>query len=198
MTDERWRLFVGLPAPPDVREQIDRKTAALRTAEPHARWVATSNLHVTLLFLGDLGATEVPGIVAAIHDVARGHAPYQIELQGAGTFGSGRRGRTVWLKVGRGRVETAALCTDLAAALQSGEAAQDAAREPSPHLTLARAAGSALVTRARAELADLTLRWHIEHVHLYRSRLGRGPPVYEELAAVRLGEEQLGARSAPA
>jgi RNA 2',3'-cyclic 3'-phosphodiesterase len=189
---ESWRLFIGLPAPPDVREEIDRRTAALRDVDLRARWVTASNLHVTLLFLGDRCASDVPAIVAAIEDIARRHDAYDLELKGAGAFGGGRGGRTVWLRVDGGRAETAALATELGAALEPADSADERvarrdSADPKPHLTLARAASPALVGRVRLELHDLSFRWRVEHVHVYRSRLGHGPPVYEELAAVRLG-----------
>jgi 2'-5' RNA ligase len=209
---ERWRLFIGLPASGEVRDEIDRRTAALRDVDPRARWVTASNLHVTLLFLGDRPAADVPEIVAAIEEVARRHDGYELELNGVGAFGGGRGGRTLWIRVEGGRAETAALARDLAAALEPADtggeriaegqsadepiarrrsadehlARRDSA-DPKPHLTLARAAGPALVGRARMELHELSFRWRIDHVHLYRSQLGQGPPVYEELAAVRLG-----------
>lgn len=192
---ERWRLFIGLPPPREAREEIERRTAALRDADRRARWVAASNLHVTLLFLGDRPAEDVPGIVAAIEDIAQRHDRYELELKGAGAFGGGRGGRTLWLRVEGGRTQTAALAGELAARLESSETAERAdehiersdAVDPKPHLTLARAAGPELVGRARVALYELSFRWRVEHVHLYRSRLGHGPPVYEELAAVRLG-----------
>jgi RNA 2',3'-cyclic 3'-phosphodiesterase len=189
---EGWRLFIGLPAPRDVRDEIDRRTAALRNVDPRARWVAAINLHVTLLFLGDRPASEVPAIVAGIEDIARRHDAFELELRGAGAFGGGRGGRTVWLRVDGGRAETAALAAELAAALEPADSADERiarrdSTDPKPHLTLARAAGPALVGRARVELHELSFHWRVEHVHLYRSRLGSGPPVYEELAAVRLG-----------
>jgi RNA 2',3'-cyclic 3'-phosphodiesterase len=189
---EQWRLFIGLPAPPSVRDQIDRRTAALRDVDPRARWTTPQNLHVTLLFLGDRAAADVPHIVAAIDQVARRHDGYELELNGAGAFGGGRSGRTLWLRIEGGRAETAALAEDLAAALEPPNVPdhrmtrRDSAN-PKPHLTLARAAGPALVGRARTELHELSLSWRVEDIRLYRSRLGNGPPVYEELAVVRIG-----------
>jgi 2'-5' RNA ligase len=183
---ERWRLFIGLPPPDDPRAEIVRRTTRLHGLDPRARWVIAPNLHVTLLFLGDREPADVPPIVAAIEGVARRHVPYELELDGAGSFGGGRRGRTVWMRIGRGRLETAELANDLASVLSDDES-DDQAGDARPHLTLARAASGALAARARDELAGVQIGWRVERVHLYRSRLGHGPPVYEELAAVRLG-----------
>jgi 2'-5' RNA ligase len=187
-----WRLFIGLPAPANVRDEIERRTVALRDVDPRARWVTPQNLHVTLLFLGDRAAAEVPAIVSAIERIARHHDGYDLELKGAGAFGGGRGGRTLWLRVEGGRAETAALAVELATALDPADSADERmgrrdAADPKPHLTLARAAGPALVGRARVDLHDVSFLWRVERVHLYRSRLGSGPPVYEELAAIRLG-----------
>jgi RNA 2',3'-cyclic 3'-phosphodiesterase len=183
---ERWRLFIGLPPPDEARTEIARRTAFLHDLDAGARWVSPANLHVTLLFLGDRDPADVAGIVRAIEDVTRRHVPYRIELDGAGSFGGGRRGRTIWLRVGRGRTETAALAADLDTVL-SDDGSDDQGADVRPHLTLARAASGDLAARARAELLAPPIGWPVEQIHLYRSRLGHGPPVYEELATVRLG-----------
>jgi 2'-5' RNA ligase len=183
---ERWRLFIGLPPSDEARAELVRRTARLHEVDPRARWVIAPNLHVTLLFLGDRDRVDVAPIAAAIKDVAREHEPYLLELDGAGSFGGGQRGRTVWLRVGRGRVETAELANDLSRVLLD-EQSEDQGAEARPHLTLARVASGALVARASDMLVTAAIGWRVERVQLYRSRLGHGPPVYEELAAVRLG-----------
>jgi RNA 2',3'-cyclic 3'-phosphodiesterase len=185
--DTRWRLFVGLPPPPAARDEIARRTAALRDVDRRARWVPATNMHVTLLFLGDRDPADVPAIAAAIGDVAAGLEPYRIELGEQGTFGGGRRGRTLWLRVERGAPETVGLMRELTRVLRTDMSEeQDSAVRP--HLTLAREAGRELVERARQELSAIpAVGWTTASVHLYRSRLGQGPPIYEELAALPLG-----------
>jgi RNA 2',3'-cyclic 3'-phosphodiesterase len=66
---ERLRLFCALRLPDDVLDGIERWQAEhLRDG----RIVPRAHLHATLAFLGSQPAVELPGVVAALAEAARG------------------------------------------------------------------------------------------------------------------------------
>ena len=92
------RLFVALELPPPVRHEAARRIAAERSRLPAARWTHADNLHLTLVFLGEVGESALDGLVAALAAAFAVHPPLTLRLAGAGTFppppasGSGKPG----------------------------------------------------------------------------------------------------------
>jgi 2'-5' RNA ligase len=67
--DERLRLFLALPLPDDVLEEIERWQ---REQLPNVRVVPREHLHVTLAFLGHRPSGELDAIVGALRAAAAG------------------------------------------------------------------------------------------------------------------------------
>ena len=124
------RLFVAVDLPEDVRERLAR----MCTGVPGARWLAPENLHLTLRFIGEVDRGVADDLDAALGQIAV--APFEIALDGVGTFGRGRKARTLWVGL--------EACAALARLQAKVEAAVNAAGIPveerkfTPHVTLAR------------------------------------------------------------
>jgi 2'-5' RNA ligase len=179
------RLFVAVDPAEDARARIRDATARVRELAPTAKWVDAAAIHLTLAFLGDRDEAMVPAIALALDGAARGHAPIDLTVRGAGAFG-GRRPRVLWVGMG-GPVEAlAALQRDVCAALAPVGFAQED-RPWSPHLTVARARdprGDTAFDRCAAALAAEELgATRVGEIVLYRSELSRTGPTYTKLHA---------------
>lgn len=188
------RLFIALPLSSAAREACRGLVEPLRAggAGAGARWVRTDNLHLTLRFLGATPPGRVRDVAAAMHAVA-GRAAFGVRLAGAGAFPSPGRPRVLWLGVARGAREAAAIAEALQAPLAAiGWPPEE--RPFKPHLTIGRVDPSATAdgARAAAALVAAAESWATDftadRVVLYRSHLRSGPPVYEEIEVVPLGE----------
>ena len=161
-------------------------------ADAGLRWVRPEGIHLTLKFLGETDEEDLPGIIAALRDVARLHPPIEIEPGGLGSFG-GRRGlRVVWVGLG-GQID--ALIT-LAAAIDAALAPQGFKREArafNPHLTLARVRDD-VSPDERARIHDVVARvvppslptFPATAFSLMESKLQRGGAVYRQVAVFPL------------
>ena len=80
------RLFCALRLPDDVVEALarwqQRELRGRRDLVPGERIVATSNLHVTLAFLGARPATELPAIAGALRTAAAEAGDLLLTLRG--------------------------------------------------------------------------------------------------------------------
>jgi 2'-5' RNA ligase len=142
----------------------------LVTARP--RW------HLTLRFLGE--EEDVAGVARALEPLAAcGRFPAR--LGGAGTFGSGRGRRVLWVGLSEGGEAMAALATSVARAL---------ALEPEghvPHLTLRRApSGAARAVAATLGDDPVGPAWTVDRVLLEASSFPRQPVEHTVLAEVPL------------
>lgn len=87
------RLFVAIELPEDVRKRL----AGLCNGLPGARWVSPENQHLTLRFIGEVPAGEIPDLVGAL---ARVTAPgFALSISGVGFFGQRKRARLAWAGV---------------------------------------------------------------------------------------------------
>jgi 2'-5' RNA ligase len=195
-TSSLRRLFVGVPLPEDASAEITEivdgvRAMALPVGARDVRWVRLDGLHLTLRFLGPTETDLIAPTIRAVETAAAAAAgPIQIELSGAGTFPAGRRPRTLWIGVTRGRERLG----DLAA--QTEEALVDAGWEPEhrpfrAHLTLARSdgvsVGPLVADRLASAMAGRRIACSLDSLGLFETITGGGPARYVPLALHKLG-----------
>jgi RNA 2',3'-cyclic 3'-phosphodiesterase len=175
-----WRLFLAAVVPAAAAEQAWRALEPMRVRHPDARWVAPSNMHLTLLFLGATAQSEVPRIADILAAAAARHAPAPVQTAEGGGRPADRGGGVGWLRLEGSGV---AVLTTLARELDSALPGARRGRLHAPHLTVARGLSAA----ALAELAAPPVRFTVVEVALFRSHTGRHGADYEALAVVTLG-----------
>ena len=173
------RLFLGLPPSDAAREALCRLIEGARDIWPAAKWVPAANLHYTLVFIGAQPESEVAAIGAAVDAAAAGIPAFDVGLGASGRFPERGRARVLWVGAsigGEGMTGLAAACSR---ALAPWSAPDD--RPYAPHLTIARFKVPVVFDDSRLAQAEPTPPWLVEDVVLYRSRLARPSPVYEEV-----------------
>jgi len=76
------RLFLGLPIPPELAQALTRLTRAIEP--PKGRPTIPENLHLTLVFLGEVTEPTLPPIEQELSDLI--FAPVQLKLTSLNTF----------------------------------------------------------------------------------------------------------------
>ena len=172
------RLFVALGLPDDLRHRL----AGLGGGVPGARWVEPHNLHLTLRFLGDTGEDRLEDLDAELAGVEV--PPFELTLEGAGQFGTGRKIHTLWVGAARSEGLERLQARVEAAAVRAGFAPET--RKFTPHVTLARHA-NAPPERVMQFLAGnglfRSLPVAVTEFHLYESHRGRNGPDYAVIAS---------------
>lgn len=169
------RCFVAIPLPDEVKGKVAAVAGEARRqcGDVDVRWTAPASLHLTLKFLGSVGADRFDAVRAAIGGAADGVRLPVLSLAGLGAFPRPRQARVLWLGVTDGAAEL----VDLAAAIDRGLAALgfEPERRPfAPHLTLGRvrAPRGADLRDALAACGSATAgSWAPEAVILYESHL---------------------------
>lgn len=136
MSERRPRLFIGIAVDEFVRAACARVAERLRATGIDARYVVPENYHLTLIFLGNVDAEQVPGIEATLAEVALRHPPFSVTLERVGAFPHERRPRVIFLG-SRGVVEAyRGLAQDVGDACARLGFAREG--DAVPHVTLAR------------------------------------------------------------
>ena len=125
------RLFIiALELPESCR----RRLAEIETPIRGVRWLAEEQLHLTLAFLGDVGAEAEPRLREKLAEVRV--PPFLLPIRGVGVFG-GSRPSVIWAGVGSGHPHLFALHKRVHDALFAAHFDPEL-RSFHPHVTLGR------------------------------------------------------------
>jgi 2'-5' RNA ligase len=187
------RLFVALEVPEAVRREVARRMAGVRDRLPQARWVEPDKIHLTLVFLGEVGEDRVPGLVTALRQAFAPYAPMPLRLSEAGTFPPGRPARVAWLGLDAPD-ELASLQADAVRAAVAAVGHEPEDRPYRAHVTLARCASpwrrDAIDKFVAAFPGETGQPWVADHGVLMESKLSPKGARYRVVEALPFeGEE---------
>jgi len=185
------RLFIAVDLSEEAREAIaaqqKRMASALRGTQTSLTWVRPEQVHLTLVFLGNVDAARVSAVVEAIGgDVDL--APFDVVLEGAGAFPPRGAPRVLWIGTTAGAAELVALQRRLSSRV-AGLGVELDARPFHPHLTLGRWRESRPSDRDRALAvapSGAIARVHVRCATLYESRLSSSGAAYSALTRANL------------
>jgi 2'-5' RNA ligase len=172
--------------PDDVRAALTRAIDRLRALAPDVAWIAETNLHVTLKFLGHVDEGRLGAVEGALAGVAARHAPFDLAVRGLGAFPTSSRPRVLWAGL-TPPTALAALATDVDTALV-GLGVPPETRPFAGHVTL----GRVREARRRPELADALARpaefgrVRVAGISLMRSDLHPRGARYTEVCGIAL------------
>src|SRR2546428_8575207 len=105
----RLRTFIAVDPGKVIRNQLVALQEALARTGTEVKWVEPGNLHVTLLFLGEVDDREVPAVCQMVAEEVKEHSGFALSIETAGCFPNPRRPRVLWVGVGAGAQEICAV-----------------------------------------------------------------------------------------
>mgnify|MGYP000660481983 CR=1 FL=1 len=130
------RCFIALDISNEMRKVIWEKLEILRKRLSSVRWVAPTNYHVSLAFLGEINDEEIQIVSDILENAAKNVPPFILQISGAGIFGKIESPRVLWAGIAHSE-ELTTLQKIIVENLKSKGFKTDE-RPYSPHLTLAR------------------------------------------------------------
>lgn len=187
----RIRTFIAVDLAAGVKDRLTTLQEQLGRSGFGVKWTRPENLHLTLLFLGEVAALEVVSICRVVQQRARKHGPFHLEVAGLGAFPNARRPKVLWAGITDGVTELRALHADVEEGLFDLGCYRREDREYTPHLTLGR-----LSLDDRAEDWGPILAKHadwlggttpVDEVLVMASEMRRDGPEYSVLGRGPLG-----------
>jgi len=144
------RAFIAIPVGEEVSLRLGRLVEKLRSSGARVSWARTDNIHLTLVFLGDVKDSVTEPLARSMDEVVAHVSPFKLKVEGLDSFGRGRYPRVIWAGVTGDTRPLARIQSRLAdAAMDEGIEVDE--RPYRPHLTLGRVKGP----RNRDELARI-------------------------------------------
>jgi RNA 2',3'-cyclic 3'-phosphodiesterase len=187
----RLRTFIGIDPGKLIRDRLVALQDTLARAGVEVKWVEPENLHVTLLFLGEVNDVDVPAVCQAVADGVQGHAAFSMAVETTGCFPNPRRPRILWAGVGQGTQEVCAVHDAIERPLLDLGCYRREERRFTPHITLGRIRGERPADKLAAALAKQAA-WKggettIREIQVLSSELTSEGPVYTVLSRAKLG-----------
>ena len=190
------RLFVAVPLDTAavttiaaLVERVRAERALVAPDERDVRWVRMDGLHLTLRFLGPTPENNIPAVAEAVRRAASTQDPFEVRIDGGGSFPNPRRPRTLWLAVTHGTAELGSLARAVDRELVAAGWPSDD-RPFRAHLTVARSdgvpAGADVARRLTAAAEGVDVSSAAERLVLFESITGGGPARYEPLESTPL------------
>jgi 2'-5' RNA ligase len=185
------RLFVAIDlthaARAAIADEQKRLMRAFGRSDRSIRWVKPEQMHLTLVFIGNVDDERA----ARIADAMRGDIvvrPFEVGFARTGVFPPHGAPTVLWLGVGRGASETIEVQRHVADRLEELGVERER-RAYHPHLTLGRWRSSRASDRRRvveASRGDEVAQIDVSSVTLYRSHLSSQGSTYEALTRASL------------
>lgn len=191
---EKVRLFIAIPIPEPVRDEIIRVQQEMQLLAPRdaARWTRPDQFHLTLRFLGDVPVAGLEQLKESVNAVCRSARPLRLRAEGVGFFPNPHSPRVVWV----GMDDQAGLLVDLQKRIEiviRPFTAEPGEKNFAGHATLGRLknlkSADARKLAAHAQtVKDRTFgEWTAHEIEIIRSELSPGGARHTTLAAIRLG-----------
>lgn len=184
------RLFIACDFSVEVINNLALLINTLKRGDLRTlRWVNPANLHLTLVFLGDVDTRHIPLLRRALDETKPKHQAFEIELKGVGVFPNPSSPRVFWAGISN-PAPLAALRGTLLGALPSMLNVE--AGQFSPHVTLARikapepGQADTLKQLAQAQRQTVFGISPVSQVILYKSDLLPQGPRYTPVYTVNL------------
>lgn len=190
----RMRTFIAVDIGKSIRDQAVALQETLAVSATNVKWVEPENLHVTLLFLGEVDNRQIPAVCRAVSKVTAELPAFSMTVEQVGCFPNPRRPRVLWIGIGEGTQELVKLHDALELPLLELGCYRREERQYTPHITLGRVKTEGPADRLAASLQSHAGwrggRIHVADLRVMSSELTPQGPLYTVLSRAKLGEAE--------
>lgn len=176
------RLFVAVKFEPDGELIENYQRFKKWFSSDRISWVDEKFMHITLKFIGDTPEEKISVIHDTLQNVAALHSSFEVELKGAGVFGSTYKPRVLWFGIEEPLNGMSILARNIAGALEE-KGWEDDRQNYVPHLTIGRIKYIRIKKKLTEKVAKMQGK-HLQEIpvdafHLIESVLSQDGPEYK-------------------
>jgi len=189
------RSFLAFELPEFVKEELSGLIRSFNRGVSKVRWVKRENMHLTVLFLGNINEETIPAMAEDISDICERFSPFIVRMKGVGCFPNIRNPKVIWVGID-GEIERMARFYESLVMNLSKYGIKQENRTYRPHLTLGRIKGNSnirdrmvgMISKGR-EITDK--EFILQELVLFKSDLRPQGPIYTKLNSWSLLKDNL-------
>lgn len=131
------RSFLAFELPLDIKEIVARVSSEIRKSPLNVRCVHVDNIHLTVIFMGNIKTGDIVNIGAEVEKVCFRYSSFDVSLREMGFFPNKRNPRVLWLGLD-GDLERMSHFRDSLQKQLGPFGIKEEKRRFTPHLTLGR------------------------------------------------------------
>jgi 2'-5' RNA ligase len=192
------RIFTAFPLEAGDRRKLYEGYAPVRGSLDSVKWVAEENLHITLVFLGEISPEELDGLLRALDAVpwgtstdgpnTPGPSGFRLEYRGIECFPPRGKPKVIYSGITVGTEACIEVWELLIGILRSAGMAGDAVKPYVPHITLGRIKAKGYYPRPGG-YEQITGALDVSSFGVFESRLTPEGPIYRLLRNYTLSDE---------
>ena len=177
------RAFLAFPLDDENKTAIRPVIEEGRKKFPDIKWVKPENLHMTLLFLGNIDDETETWVREICSEAVGKHRAFDVQYEGLSQFPPKGKARVIFSPLIEGGRECTAIYNDLYPIFQERFSLRG--NRYSPHITLGRVRKGK--KHRSLQESDFTQKlkgnYRIDRIIFYQSVLQSGGPVYNEITS---------------
>jgi len=189
------RSFLAFELPEFVKEELSGLIRSFNRGVSKVRWVKRENMHLTVLFLGNISEETIPAMAEDISDICERFSPFIVRMKGVGCFPNIRNPKVIWVGID-GEIERMAKFYESLVMNLSKYGIKQENRTYRPHLTLGRIKGNSnirdrmvgMISKGR-EITDK--EFILQELVLFKSDLRPQGPIYTKLNSWSLLKDKM-------
>ncbi|MFH0844292.1 MAG: RNA 2',3'-cyclic phosphodiesterase [Pseudomonadota bacterium] len=91
------RSFLAFELPPEIKRIVAEVSVGFKRSNLDVRWVKTENIHLTVVFLGQIEQDHLEAMEMEIQKACIKYGHFEMSLKGTGCFPNKRNPRVLWI-----------------------------------------------------------------------------------------------------
>ena len=183
------RIFIAINLPPELKNKLIKLQEEISQYLPNIRWIKPENLHLTLVFLGEIDDQKTQKVCQITKEAVEEIRSFSLNIKGLGAFPEPRRMKIIWTGA-LGDSMLKLLNQVLYRKLTSAGFVLDD-RAFTPHLTIGRTKdqkpNKEAVFFVLNKFKDMEFgQVEIQSIDMMESQLKNGGPIYKVVEEIKL------------
>ena len=186
---ETIRAFIAFPFSNNTLQALEETQHYLKPFRSHVNWVKTSNIHLTLKFLGNVTQIQIDEIALQLESLLCKTPSIATKLMNVGAFPHWHRAKIIWIGLDDHQHHLQTLAKNIdEVCKKSGVPAEN--RFFAPHITIGRIKEQSNLSQLEKAANNYKISYEQEIIFdefiLFQSTLTSAGPIYQKIKSFKL------------